>query len=118
MENKDICDIDFVNKKNVKAVEKKLPSNEIILKLADNFKILGDPTRAKILFALSKKELCVCDLASLLNMTHSAISHQLRMLRLSNLVKHRKEGKNVFYTLSDDHVKKLIVMGIEHAKEK
>ena len=113
----DVCEINYVNKKAVKEVKSKMLKNKVILKVADNFKILGDPTRVKILHALSQKELCVCDLSALLGMTHSAVSHQLRVLRTSNLVKFRKEGKIVYYSLADEHVIKLIDMGIKHAKE-
>jgi DNA-binding transcriptional ArsR family regulator len=117
MKNKDLCKIHYVNEQNVKEVESQMPKDPAIMKLADNFKILGDFTRVKILYALSQKELCVCDLAALLNMSHSAVSHQLRVLRISNLAKARKKGKNVFYSLSDNHVRKLIEMGIEHVDE-
>ena len=81
----DVCEIKYVNKKAVKEVMSKMLDNKIILKLADNFKIFGDSTRMKILYALSQKELCVCDLAALLGMTHSAVSHQLRLFSSSNL---------------------------------
>ncbi|HEC82669.1 MAG TPA: ArsR family transcriptional regulator [Thermoplasmatales archaeon] len=117
MNKEDVCEIKYVNEKAVQKVKSKMLDDEIILKIANTSKILGDPTRVKILFALSQKELCVCDLAYLLGMTHSAISHQLRLLRSNNLVKFRKEGKIVYYSLADEHVVKLIEMGVEHAKE-
>ena len=117
MIKKVVCEIEYVNKKAVQEVKSRMPVNKIILRVAEIFKILGDSTRVKILFALSQKELCVCDLSALLGMTHSAISHQLRLLRNSNLVKFRKEGKIVYYSLADSHVIKLIDMGIKHAKE-
>lgn len=117
MSEKDVCEIEYVNKKAVQEVRSKMLENKIVLKIAENFKVLGDLTRMKILYALSQKELCVCDLSALLGMTHSAVSHQLRVLRDSNLVKFRKEGKIVYYSLADEHVIKLIDMGIEHAKE-
>ena len=117
MSRKDVCEIEYVNKETVREVKSRMLENKIILKIANGFKILGDPTRVKILYALSQKELCVCDLAVLLGMTHSAVSHQLRLLRNTNLVKFRKEGKIVYYSLADEHVIKLIDMGIEHAKE-
>ena len=91
--------------------------NNIISKTVNNFKILGDSTRMKILYALSQKELCVCDMAALFDMKHSAVSHQLRLLRNTNLVKFKKQGKIVLYSLADKHVMKLIDMGIKHAKE-
>ncbi|HEC76402.1 MAG TPA: ArsR family transcriptional regulator [Thermoplasmatales archaeon] len=117
MNREDICEIKYVNEKAVQKVKSKMLDDETILKIANTSKILGDPTRVKILFALSQKELCVCDLAYLLGMTQSAISHQLRVLRSNNLVKFRKEGKIVYYSLADEHVVKLIEMGVEHAKE-
>ena len=117
MSRKDVCEIEYVNKETVQEVKSRMLENKIILKIANGFKILGDPTRVKILYALSQKELCVCDLAVLLGMTHSAVSHQLRLLRNTNLVKFRKEGKIVYYSLADEHIIKLIDMGIEHAKE-
>ena len=117
MTKKDICEVEYVNKKSVQKVKSKMLHEKIILRVTDNFKILGDSTRIKILFALSQKELCVCDLSVLLKMTQSAISHQLRLLRNFNLVKFRKKGKIVYYSLSDEHVIKLIEMGVKHAKE-
>ncbi len=117
MTEKYVCEIEYVNKRAVQEVKSRMLDNKIILKIADSFKILGDPTRVRILYSLSQKELCVCDLSALLNMSHSAISHQLRLLRSSNLVKFRREGKVVYYSLSDEHVIKLISMGIKHAKE-
>lgn len=116
-EKDDVCEVVFVNEEAVKAVKSSLPENDVISKTTNYFKVLGDPTRVKILCALSKKELCVCDLAALFEMTHSAISHQLRVLRDINFVKFRKEGKIVYYSLADEHVVKLIDMGIEHARE-
>ena len=89
----------------------------ILCDLAELFKIFGDSTRVKILHALEKHELCVCDLANLLSMTKSAISHQLQSLRLSNLVKFRKEGQVVYYSLADDHVKAILDIGFEHIFE-
>ena len=117
MLRKDVCEIRSVNKKAVKEVKSRMLEDKLFLKIAGCFKILGDSTRVNILYALSKKALCVCDLAELLRMSHSAVSHQLRVLRNSNLVKFRKEGKIVYYSLADDHVIKFIKMGVEHAKE-
>ncbi len=117
MNRKDVCEIEYVNKRAVQKVKSKMLDDKIIIKIANTSKILGDPTRVKILFALSQKELCVCDLASLLGMTQSAISHQLRLLRNTNLVRFRKEGKIVYYSLADEHVIKLIEIGVKHAKE-
>lgn len=86
-------------------------------RVAETFKVLGDPTRTKIIFALFTAELCVCDLASLLNTTSSAVSHQLRILRNMRLVKYRKEGKMVFYSLDDDHINNLFHECLRHVEE-
>jgi len=86
--------------------------------IAETFKILGDPTRVKILHALSKRELCVCDISSVIAIGQSAVSHQLRLLRGARLVKHRKEGKMVWYSLDDEHISLLLAQGIEHVKHR
>ena len=112
------CDCDVIHAEVVEAVGQKMPQENELNNLADFFKVLGDGTRAKIVWALDESEMCVCDLAVLLNMTKSAISHQLRALRLSNLVKNRREGKNVFYSLADDHVRQIFEKGLEHIREK
>ena len=117
MSKKDVCEIKCVNEKTVQKVKSRMLDDKTILKIANTSKILGDPTRLRILFALSQKELCVCDLAALLGMTQSAISHQLRLLRNINLVKFRKEGKIAYYSLADKHIVKLIKIGVKHAKE-
>lgn len=118
MKKKDItCDCEVIHAETVKEVQKKMPKEERLYDLADFFKVLGDSTRVKIMWALDEKELCVCDLAVLLDMTKSAISHQLRALREARLVKFRKEGKVVYYSLADDHVKQVFEMGYEHIKE-
>ena len=85
--------------------------------LAELFKVFGDSTRIKILYALFEAELCVCDIAQLLSVSQTAVSHQLRVLKNNKLVKFRKEGKNVFYSLADDHVRRIIDQGIEHVEE-
>lgn len=85
--------------------------------LADLFKLMGDPTRIKILFCLSKKEMCVLDISELIGMTHSAVSHQLANLKAARMVKATKKGKEVYYSLDDDHVEKLFDLAIEHIKE-
>jgi len=117
MKDEDVCEIKYVNKKAVKEVESQMLKNTTFFRITDDFKILSDPTRFKMLYALSRKELCVCDLAALLGMTHSAISHQLRLMRGRNLVKFRKEGKNVYYSIADEHVIILMKTGIEHTQE-
>lgn len=111
------CEIDLADETAVKEVKSKMLDNEIFLKISEDFKIFSDPTRVKILYALSQRELCVCDLASLLEMTHSAVSHQLRIMRNSSLVKFKKVGKNVYYSLSDEHINIMLRLGIEHASE-
>lgn len=90
---------------------------EELYELADLFKIFGDSTRIKILYALSESEMCVCDIAQRLNMTQSAISHQLKILKQSKLVKNRREGKTVFYSLADGHVKTIMRHGLDHVQE-
>lgn len=93
------------------------PDEETIFYLADFFKTFGDPTRIRILYALSIQEMCVCDIADLLSMTQSAISHQLRVLKQMKLVKFRREGKTVFYSLDDGHVATILSQGLDHIKE-
>lgn len=93
-----------------------IPTADTIINLSETFKVLGDPTRIKILHALANGELCVCDIAAALAMGQSAISHQLRILRSARLVKYRKEGKSAFYSLDDDHVLLLMQQGLEHIK--
>jgi len=99
-------------------VRQELPTDELLCDLSDLFKIFGDTTRCKILFALFESELCVCAIAELLGMTQSAISHQLRVLKQARLVRSRREGKTVFYSLDDDHVRTVIGQGMEHIEEK
>ena len=111
------CDCEIIHEDKVNEVKSKMLSDDEYLDLSDLFKMFADSTRVRIMHALEKSELCVCDLANLLNMTKSAISHQLQSLRLMNLVKYRKEGQVVYYSLKDDHVKKLIDIGFEHISE-
>lgn len=99
------------------SVRHDLPTDELLKELSDLFKIFGDPTRAKILFALLESELCVCAIAELLEMNQSAISHQLKTLKKANLVSSRREGKTIFYFLADDHVKTILAHGFEHLIE-
>ena len=98
-------------------VKTELPTDELLSDLSDLFKIFGDTTRCKILFALFESEMCVCAIAELLGMTQSAISHQLGLLKRSKLVKSRREGKSVFYSLADEHVRMSIGQGMEHVEE-
>jgi DNA-binding transcriptional ArsR family regulator len=118
MKENDVCEIECSNEEAVKQVKSNMLDENILLEVSENFKIFGDLTRLKILQALYQKELCVCDLAAVLEANQSTISHQLRVLRSKNLVKFRKEGKMAYYSLADDHVVKIIEMGIEHATEK
>ncbi len=94
-----------------------MPPEEILYDLAEIFKIFGDSTRIKILYTLFESELCVRDIAEILNMSQNAVSHQLRVLKNNKLVRFRKEGKNVYYSLADDHVYSIIKMGMEHLEE-
>lgn len=111
------CDCDVIHGDIVDAVKVKMPDEDELYDLSDFFKVLGDSTRVKIMWALDESEMCVCDLAVLLNMTKSAISHQLKSLKQANLVKYRKEGKVVFYSLADIHVKEIFEKGLEHIRE-
>ncbi len=116
--NEFICDCNIIHQESVDKAITKMPKDEIFYKLADFYKLLGDTTRCKILCALDQHEMCVCDLANVLSMTKSSISHQLGTLRRSEIVKCRKEGKEVYYTLDDDHVSKLFEVGLEHISHK
>lgn len=107
-----------INPEIINEVKNKMPDYNIITDLSDFFKIVGDSTRLQILMALEDAELCVSDLATLLNMTISAVSHQLKSLREAKLVKLRKDGKIVYYSLDDDHIKKLLKVSFEHIMEK
>ena len=111
------CDCEVIHNDVVNKIKKLFPQDELIFELADFYKIFGDTTRVKILYALDKAELCVCDISALLNMTISAVSHQLKILRDSNLVSTRRDGKVVYYSLADNHVKEIIECGIEHISE-
>lgn len=111
------CDTHEVHHDILKKVNAAMPDEEEISDLSDLFKVFGDSTRLKILFVLFEAEVCVCDLAELLNMTQSAISHQLKVLKQSKLVSSRREGKSVFYSLADNHVRSIIAQGREHIEE-
>ncbi|WP_459167936.1 ArsR/SmtB family transcription factor [Natronospora cellulosivora (SeqCode)] len=114
----DVCEIFKPNNELIEIMKKNTLEEEIVLDLAEIFKTIGDPTRIKILYALKEQELCVCDLSELLEMSSSAISHQLRVLRTNKLVKYRKEGRIVYYSLDDDHVLCLFSQGLQHVMEK
>ena len=111
------CETTETHAELLKIVRDTLPEETQLYDLAELFKVFGDSTRIRILFVLFESEMCVCDIAQLLNMTQSAISHQLRILKQSQLVKSRRDGKSVFYSLADDHVYRIINQGFEHIKE-
>ena len=110
-------DCSVIHESVVAEVRGKLPDDELLLDLADTFKLFADSTRVKILYALLHAELCVCDISVLLDMTKSSVSHQLRILKQSNLVKYRKAGRVVYYSLADEHVKLIISVAMEHVME-
>lgn len=112
------CDCEVIHSEVVEYIKKNFLNDDLIFELADFYKIFGDSTRIKILYALNTAELCVCDISALLNMTISAVSHQLKQLRDSNLVTTRREGKVVYYSLADSHVKEIISCGKEHVEER
>lgn len=114
----DRCDCSVIHEDIVNKVRKNMPKEETLYNLAELFKVFGDSTRVKILRALDEAEMCVCDIAVLLNMTQSAISHQLRVLKQARLVKNRKDGKVVYYSLDDEHVKEIFNQGLTHINEK
>ena len=111
------CEYMYVHQDVVNKVKQDMPQDETLYDLAELFKVFGDSTRIKILYALFEAELCVCDIAQLFSVSQTAVSHQLRVLKNNKLVKFRKEGKNVFYSLADDHVRRIIDQGIEHVEE-
>jgi ArsR family transcriptional regulator len=114
----DRCDCDVIHDDIVAKVKENMPQVEELYDLAELFKVFGDSTRVRILWALDSSEMCVCDIAYLLNMTQSAISHQLRVLKQAELVKSRRDGKIVYYSLADDHVRTIFDQGLSHISEK
>jgi DNA-binding transcriptional ArsR family regulator len=110
----DVCEILYVDEELVRTVEAQMPAEEVITRVTDILKVLNDPTRVRIVFALSKAELCVCDVASLVGLSISAVSHQLRLLRSLGLVKYRKEGRLAYYSLTDEHTRQLLWDVLEH----
>ena len=115
--NSDKCDCRIIHEDKVKSARKNLLSPAIAENLCQTFKALGDKTRLKILWALEKQEMCVCDLAAMLDVTESAVSHQLRLLRTLRLVANRREGTILYYSLTDDHVSQLIQVALVHVQE-
>lgn len=116
-EKVECCEYISVHEDIVKKVTEHLPDEELLYNLADFFKIFADSTRIKILYVLSQSEMCVCDIAQLLNATQSAVSHQLRTIKQMKLVKARRDGKTVFYSLADDHIQTILKQGMEHILE-
>jgi len=111
------CECEEIHSDIIEMKRGAMPDEETVYELADFFKIFGDSTRMSILFAIDGAPMCVCDIAELLGMTKSAVSHQLKILRQSSLIKYKKSGKNVFYSLADDHVRDIIETALEHNKE-
>ncbi len=108
------CDQTIIHQETVSRVQEQMPAEEQLYDLAELFKVFGDSTRIKIIWALFEAEMCVCDIACLLNMSQSAISHQLRVLKQARLVKRRREGKIIYYSLDDEHVERIFQQGISH----
>ncbi len=106
-----------IHEEVIETVRESMPADELIIKLADTYKVFSDATRLRILFALGEEEMCVCDIATLLGMTMSAVSHQLRILKQTNLVKNRRDGKTVYYSIADSHVETILSNGMEHILE-
>jgi len=111
------CDVTCIHEEKVEDILKVMPEEEKIKELAEFYKVFGDATRVKILYVLLESEMCVCDLAAILKMTQSAISHQLRVLKQMKLVKNRRDGKTVYYSLADGHIQNIISQGMEHIME-
>lgn len=113
----ELCEVNVIHQETVNQVKEMMPEDDLIYDLAELFKVFADSTRMKILYALMEKELCVCDMAAIVGTTQSAISHQLRILKQSKLVKYRKDGKVVYYSLDDDHISAIVKKGREHIEE-
>lgn len=111
------CDVVVTHMDRIEEVKKRMPEEGVLRELADFYKVFGDATRIRILCVLLQAEVCVCDLAELLGMTQSAISHQLRVLKQMKLVKNRRDGKTVYYSLADGHIQTIISQGMEHIAE-
>ena len=111
------CEFMFVHPETIEKITKAMPDDDTLIDLAELFKVFGDSTRIKILSALSGGELCVCDISTIVGMTSSAVSHQLKILKNAGLVSFRRDGKTVFYSLADDHVMTILSQGLEHINE-
>lgn len=112
-----ICEVTYVHKDRVAAARKAIHDDATLEGLSETFKVLGDITRLKICLALSRQELCVCDIAALLGLSESAVSHQLRLMKTMRLVRYRREGKMTYYQLDDEHIEDLIRVGVRHTSE-
>ncbi len=117
-EHLEVCEVSIIHHDVLARVREKMPPEKPIYEVSELFKMFGDATRSRIICALYIEEMCVCDLAALLHMTHSAISHQLRLLKISRIVKSRKEGRVVYYSLDDTHITEIFTMALEHTMEK
>lgn len=113
----EICECGIMHPELIEKIKPELPDEKQTIDLAESFKVFGDSTRIRILWALDRSELCVCDLAAVMGMSKSAVSHQLRVLRNADLVRTRREGKAVYYKISDDHVKEIFEKAVEHLEE-
>lgn len=113
----DCCESQEIHPDLLKIVKEKMPDENDLVDLAELFKIFGDSTRVRILYVLCESEVCVCDLAETLSMTQSAISHQLSILKGSKLIKSRRDGKSIFYSLADEHVRSILEIGLDHVRE-
>jgi ArsR family transcriptional regulator len=111
------CEVAFVHRKQVEAARRSIPPPHTLLGLSETFKALADETRLKIILALSRQELCVCDIANLLGLTESAVSHQMRLMKTMRLVRYRRAGKMTYYMLDDEHIEDLIRVGVRHVLE-
>ncbi len=116
--NECTCDCNIIHENIVHETKQQMPSLSFLTKLANFFKLLGDPTRVQIICALDQHEMCVCDIANVLNMSKSSISHQLATLRKSGLIRFRKDGKAVYYMLDDEHIKQVFEIGFTHLEHK
>lgn len=113
----ELCEVSTIHSDVLERVRQQMPSEEPVYEVSELFKVFGDSTRARIICALNIEEMCVCDLAALLNMTQSAISHQLRLLKVSRIVKSRKQGRVVYYSLDDGHIGQIFAMAFDHVME-
>lgn len=117
MNEDELCSCNIIDEEKLSKARSEMLEIDFIRKLSEFYKTMGDPTRITIISALMKREMCVCDIASLLNMSQSSISHQLKALKSARLVKWRREGKSIYYSLDDKHVEEIIAVGIAHIKE-